>query len=286
MSSQFLYTSNYGNTSDAFNRVNNSALLGPTTERIIYPPPHYGDMSHYHQASGDGNALYVDNGPCAHMSCSGYRALLADMRETSLSEIVLPGASGFERGAGVTFDGAPTSHLVSSDSVQATIPPGLFMDDGPGSSQHSEPDPFPHIDPYILDLIVMESRIDGLNRASWRYTPSRQDINSTKQTNGASEDATEPEGHACLLADSSTAPAYRLAQPRKSAKARENSISIEIALSPREEWDEPPAFAVDRSGPGLWRAFILLTPVKLRRDDVVLYCIFQTSSVAVMDSGA
>ncbi|EED85845.1 predicted protein [Postia placenta Mad-698-R] len=267
MSSQFLYTSMYSNTRDAFDYSVFSVpavFPGPTTDNIICPP-HPGNMSHCHPASGDGNAQYA--GLYNQMNCFEHSAPLVGIRETFVP--IFPAAAGFEMGAG---DGAATSHVVSSDSAQATVPPGLVMADGPGLSQYSEPDPFPHIDPYILDLIATEAGMGGLNRAPWLYTPPGQEINNTEQTNGASEDATESEGHTCLLAESSAARAYRLAQPRKSAKASKESWYIEIAFeSPREKWDEPPAFAVDRSGPGLQHVFILFTPIKLRRDDIVLH---------------
>ncbi|EED85871.1 predicted protein [Postia placenta Mad-698-R] len=212
MSSQFLYTSMYSNTRDAFDySVFVPAVFpGPTADNIICPP-HPGNMSHCHPASSDGNAQYARL--YNQINCFEHSAPLVGIRETFMP--IFPAAAGLEMGSG---DGAATFHVVSSDSAQATVPPGLVMADGPGLSQYSEPDPFPHIDPYILDLIATEAGMGGLNTAPWLYTHPGQEINNTEQTNGVSEDATESEEHACLLAESSAAPAYRLAQPRKSAK--------------------------------------------------------------------
>ncbi|KAF9804062.1 hypothetical protein IEO21_09470 [Rhodonia placenta] len=123
-------------------------------------------------------------------------------------------------GAGMSLEGAPEFDLASSNYANATVHLGPVMATSAGLIHHSELDPFPHIDPYILDLIAMESGIGEVNRTSSRDMPSGQEISYTQQTNGASEDATESGGHTetPLLAESSPAPAYRLAKPRSPAK--------------------------------------------------------------------
>ncbi|EED85929.1 predicted protein [Postia placenta Mad-698-R] len=189
MSYHSLRTSMHDDTRDAFDY---SVLFGPTADNIVYPLPYSSSKS------------------------------LEDIRETCLSEIILPAASGFEMGAGVVLGGASEFNLVSSNPTYAIGHRGHIMANGRGWIQHPEPDPFPHIDPFILDLIATGSGIDDSDETSWRYTPPGQELSNTKQTNGASEDATESDGHTetPLLAESSPDLAYRLAKPRSPAKAR------------------------------------------------------------------
>ncbi|EED80466.1 predicted protein [Postia placenta Mad-698-R] len=232
MFSRDLNTSMHGNTRDGYDY---SVLYTPMVDNAVYPPPYSDNMPHFHQASRDGLAQYVGNGPCSHTSYFEHRVPLVDMREMFLPGVLSPAAAGFEMGAGVSLEGAPEFDLASSNYANATVHLGPVMATSAGLIHHSELDPFPHIDPYILDLIAMESGIGEVNRTSSHDMPSGvssaptpglqvvgQEISYTQQTNGASEDATESGGHTetPLLAESSPAPAYRLAKPRSPAKTK------------------------------------------------------------------
>ncbi|KAF9805244.1 hypothetical protein IEO21_09123 [Rhodonia placenta] len=94
-------------------------------------------------------------------------------------------------------------------------------------------DPFSHIDPYVLELMATGAGMGDIDGPSSRSTPSGvssaqtsdlqtvgQTVCNTQYVNDASgsEDATE--SGTPLLPESSTAPAYWIAQPRSSTKAK------------------------------------------------------------------
>ncbi|EED85910.1 predicted protein [Postia placenta Mad-698-R] len=213
MSSPYFYAPMPGDTA-----TNYLLLSNAETDKRIYPHFVLENVAYRQQATG--SASYNGHGLAKSMDSFEPEVRQRSVHEDLSSNGIAPVEAACGSHSVQTPHNMPTIEMFSwpahSQSYVKTSPTI-----NEGACTTLGPDPFAHIDLSILEMIASGSGINDCDEEPSRFTSTGQEVCNTQHINSISEDATESEGHVgvSLLAES-TAPAYRLAQPRAPARGR------------------------------------------------------------------